>query len=249
MKNIIILSLVLCASAAPLELAAQGPASTRMPIPDPVKPKNVFGKKFYYGLSWNQYWGTIKGDNLPETYFTKPCIGYGLLLQYYPVSFLGVGVGGGFQQRGAGIITPDKSGGSFTHPWESPTGDADSTYRRRLRYNAMEMPVTLLLRTPKDIIRGVRPSLAAGISFVRVRKVHDFFASPEDGFHTDAIVSADYTSRDLATQVSLGADIDAGGSGILQVHLVYTKGTKNVFAAGQGDGTMKTIGFRVSWLF
>ena len=78
--------------------------------PDP------FSKKFRMGISWNQYWGTIKGNDLPETYFAKPCIGYNLTAQYHPLSFIGIGLGWGFQQRGAGIITPDKSGGSFTHP-------------------------------------------------------------------------------------------------------------------------------------
>ena len=210
---------------------------------------NPFGKKLSFGVSWNQYWGTIKGNNLPETYFSKPCIGYNLLLQYFPVSFLGIGIGGGFQQRGAGIITPDKSGGSFTHPWETPVGDPDSTYRRRIRYNAMELPVTILLRMPKDIIRGVRPSAAIGFAFVRSRAVHDFFFSVEDGFHSDKLVTKDYASRDLATQFSIGADIDAGGGSILQAHLVLTKGTKNVFTMNQGDGRMETIGFRVAFLY
>lgn len=244
-----LINLLLLSSAITQQLLAQQLPSTLAARTEEAPSKDAFGKKFYYGLSWNQYWGNIRGNDLPETYFTKPCIGYGLHLQYYPVSFMGISVAGGFQQRGAGIITPDKSGGSFTHPWESPTGDPDSTYRRRLRYNAMELPVTLILRTPKDIIKGVRPSISAGLSIVRARKVHDFFASPEDGFHTDEVVNANYIRKDIATQYSIGADIDAGGGAVMQVHLVYTKGIRNVYAAGQGDGKMQTIGFRVSWLF
>jgi len=210
---------------------------------------NPFGKKVSFGISWNQYWGTITGKNLPEEYFSKPCIGYNLMVQYYPVSFAGIGIGAGFQQRGAGIISPDNSGGSFTHPWEDPVGDPDSTYRRRLRYNALELPITILLRTPGDVIRGVRPSAAFGFTFIKPRSVHDFFFSVEDGFHTDEIVTDQYASRDLATQFSIGADIDAGGGSVLQAHLVLTKGTRNVFAGSQGDGRMETIGFRLAFLY
>lgn len=208
-----------------------------------------FNKKTYLGISWNQYWGTIKGKDLPEDYFAKPCLGYNLQFHYFPVSFIGFGIGGGFQQRGAGIITPDKSGGSFTHPWESPVGDPDSTYRRRLRYNAIEFPVLITIRSPKDIIRGVRPSGSAGISFIKPTKVHDFFFSVEDGFHTDQIVDNLYSKKDLATQLTLGADIDAGGSAILQVHLVWSKGSRNIFAANQGNGRLETIGFRVQFIY
>jgi len=241
-KNILIL-LISCLSIAGY---SQG---TNVSRPNKLESGNPFGKKLSFGVSWNQYWGTIEGSNLPETYFSKPCIGYNLLIQYYPVSFLGIGIGGGFQQRGAGIITPDKSGGSFTHPWETPVGDPDSTYRRRIRYNALELPVTILLRMPKDIIQGVRPSAAVGLAFVRSRAVHDFFFSVEDGFHIDKLVTQDYASRDLATQFSIGADIDAGGGSVLQAHLVLTKGTKNVFALNQGDGRLESIGFRVAFLY
>ncbi|MBL7861089.1 MAG: hypothetical protein JNJ65_07995 [Cyclobacteriaceae bacterium] len=208
-----------------------------------------FDKKFRWGLSWNQYWGNVKGNALPEEYFGKPCLGFNILAQYYPLSFVGMSVGAGIQQRGAGIINPDNSGGSFTHPWEYPQFDADSTYRQRLRFTTYEIPVTLLLRTPKDVIKGMRLSGAAGISYIKTKKVSDFFMSVEDGYHTDIPVTKDYLTNDLAYQLSLGTDIDAGGSGLLQVHLVYTKGTKNMFAVGQGSGHLETYGFRVSWLY
>ena len=240
-KNILILLMTLCFGA----VTAQVNPSPR-PASVPVDP---FSRKFRLGLTGNQLWGTIRGNNLPETYFGKPCLGWGLKAEYYPLSFLGISAGAGFQQRGAGIITPDKSGGSFTHPWEYPQFDPDSTYRRRLRVGTFEIPVALLLRSPKDLIRGVRPSASIGISLVRVRNVHDFFMSVEDGYHTDIIVTPQYTSWDLATTCSAGVDIDAGGAGVLQVHLVYTKGTRNIYATGAGDGQLVTYGFRLAWLY
>jgi hypothetical protein len=212
----------------------------------------AFDKKFRWGISWNQYWGTIKGTDLTEEYFAKPCMGFNLRTEYYPLSFIGIGVGAGIQMRGAGIINEDKTGGGpFTHPWEPnyDPNDADSTYRERLRFNTFEVPVTILLRTPNDILKGVRLTGAAGLVFVSNYYKVDFFHAPEDGFHTRKNVSDEYIETDLAYQLSAGVDIDASESCVLQVHLVYTKGTKNVYANNQGDGRVQTFGFRVAWLF
>lgn len=211
-------------------------------------PKKMFEKKFRWGISWHQSWGTIKGDNLPREYFAKPCVGASLRAEYYPLPFIGVGLGFGVQQRGAGIINTDNYGGSFTHPWE-PNYDPDSTYRQRLRMNTIDIPVTLLLRTPKDIIKGVRLSGAVGLVYIKNEYVKDFFNKPEDGFHIITDVSGDYISRDLGYQMSLGADINAAESCVFQFHLVYSKGTKNVYKTGSGNGQTETYGFRVAWLF
>lgn len=210
--------------------------------------KNTFAKKFRWGISLNQYWGNIKGSNLPKTYFTKPSIGFNARAEFYPLSFVGIGAGFGVQQRGAGILNPDNYGAPFTHPWDTPY-DRDSTYRERLRFNTFEVPVTLLLRTPKDVIKGVRLSAAAGVVFVRVNWVNTIFQSPEDGYHQISVVSDDYIKNDLAYQLSLGADINAGESCVLQVHFVVTKGTKNIYITDPGDGKLQTFGVRVAWLF
>src|SRR5690349_18482785 len=129
--------------------------------------RDVFQKKFTWGLSWNQYWGSIVGTNLPREYFAKPCMGTTLRAQYFPLPFVGASIGFGFQQRGTGIINEDKYGGAFTHPWEQPQYDADSTYRERLRFRAWEVPIALELRTPMDIVKGVRLSGSAGISWYK----------------------------------------------------------------------------------
>ncbi len=213
---------------------------------------NPFDKKLRFGISWNQYWGTIKGDDLPEKYFSKPCMGFNLRAEYYPLSFIGIGVGAGIQMRGAGIYNEDKTGGGpFTHPWEPnyTPDDVDSTYRERLRFNTFEIPVTILLRTPNDIIKGVRLTGAAGVVFISNYYAVDFFHYPEDGFHTTTVVTDDYIKNDMGYQFSAGVDIDASESCVLQVHLVYTKGTNNVYKNDQGDGRMETFGFRVAWLF
>lgn len=211
--------------------------------------RNVFEKRFRWGVSWNQYWGTIKGSNLPAEYFDKPCIGFNIHAAYYPMNFIGAKVGFGLQQRGAGILNPDNFGGAFTHPWELPQYDADSTYRERLRFNTIEIPVTLELRTPMDVIPGVRLSGSAGVAWYTSKDIYDIFLSVEDGYHRITDVSAGYRKSDIALQLSGGADINAGEACILQVHFVYTKAGSNVYQSGPGDGRLTTYGFRVSWLF
>src|SRR5436190_10963067 len=89
--------------------------------------KPVFDKKLRWGISHNIYLSSISGSNLPSDYYYKPSVGFNLRLEYYPTSFLGVGLGFGVQQRGAGIINADNYGGSFSHSWIQPTGDYDST--------------------------------------------------------------------------------------------------------------------------
>jgi len=211
--------------------------------------KSVFEKKVRLGLSWNQYWGTFKGSSLPKEYFAKPCVGASLRAEYYPLSFIGIGVGFGVQQRGAGIINEDKTGGTFSHPWFGLQDNTeDSTYRERIRMNTIEVPLTLLLRTPKDVVNGLRLSAAAGVVWIKNDYVKDFWHKPEDGFHTIIDVADDYIKQDLGYQASLGADIDAGKS-IFQVHFVYTKGMKNIYTNGTGDGRVETYGFRVAWLY
>jgi hypothetical protein len=176
-------------------------------------------------------------------------VGASLRAEYYPLSFIGIGVGFGVQQRGAGIINEDKTGGTFSHPWFGLQDNTeDSTYRERLRMNTIEVPVTLLLRTPKDVVKGLRLSAAAGIVWIKNDYVKDFWHKPEDGFHTIINVENDYIKQDLGYQASLGADIDAGQS-IFQVHFVYTKGTNNIYKTGAGDGRVETYGFRVAWLY
>ena len=244
MKKIITLAIAIVLSGA-----SKVSAQTAEEILKEAEVKDVFQKKLRWGLSWNQYWGSIVGSNLPREYFAKPCMGTTLRLQYHPLSFIGASVGFGFQQRGSGVINEDKVGGAFTHPWEIPQYDADSTYRERLRFRGWEIPIALELRTPMDILHGVRISGSAGISWYTSSEVKTFFLSVEDGYHQITDVSDDYHKSDIALQLSGGFDINAGGAAILQVHFIYTKSSSNVYNTGLSDGRLKTVGFRVSCLF
>ena len=220
--------------------------------------KVALDKKFHWGISYQQYWSTITGEQVKSTYFIKPSIGFNLRAEYYFNSFIGVGVGVGFQQRGAGINNGDVTGGAFSKPWifvDTPegarSGDPDSTHLERLRFSTIEFPVTLLLRTPKDFLQqGMRLSGAVGPTFIHTSRVNQTYQSIVDGFHPYNWVTDNYVRNQLGLQASVGLDIDSGGgTSVFQVHFVYTQTLSNVYAKGQADGRLATFGVRFGWLF
>lgn len=78
------------------------PSLIGQPTPEKTKP-NAFEKKMIMGIAYHQYWSTIHGSSLPENYFSKPSLGISVSVEYYPLSFIGIGACAGYQQRGAGI--------------------------------------------------------------------------------------------------------------------------------------------------
>jgi hypothetical protein len=237
-----------------LTIAQHANAQTRATILAESAVKDPFQKKLRLGGSFNIYWSKIVGNKLPVEYYGKPSLGFDLRAEYYFNGFLGLGLGVGYQQRGSGIINVDNSGGAYSHPWVvnkyGTQGDPDSTYLEKLRFNTIEIPLTLLLRSPKPLFKGFRPSAGAGIIYLYNIESNDVFQSVTDGIHKNLRVSDYYFQHDFGYQVSLGADIDAGGNGtIFQLHFVYTSQFGNVYAANQGDGSQVTYGVRLSFLF
>lgn len=204
-----------------------------------IKP-SAFNKKFYWGLAYTQSWSTIKGSTLPRSYFSKPSVGATISVEYYPLSFLGVSVGAGYQQRGAGVKN------SYT------PGLPDSTYRERLRFNTFELPISLLLRTPRDIIKGLRLGGSIGIVPIINRNSRDSKISVEPNvYDLDNVkdVSNKYFKNDFAIQLAAGPEIDMAASQVIKIHFYYSQGTANVYSAGQGSGHNQNLGIRISWMF
>ncbi len=218
-----------------------------------AEPKSTLDKKFRWGFSLNMYWSTITGNDLPKEYFIKPSLGVTFRAEYYFKPYIGVGAGLGYQQRGAGIINPDNSGGAFSHPWivnkYGTQGNPDSTHLEKLRFNTIEVPLSVLLKTPKDVFEGWRITGSLGAIFIYNVKTNDRFESIVDGFHTDTDLTESFIRNDIGYQISLGPEIDVGEKSTCQVHLVYSQGFKNVYTAGQGDGRQITMGVRIAWLF
>src|SRR5258706_5323156 len=219
------------------------PSLTAQRTPERNTPQG-FEKKILWGVAYQQTWSTIRGNPLPEDYFPKPSLGVSVSAEYYPLPFIGVGAGAGYQQRGAGI----------THHNSLPvTGNAlDSTHRERLRFNTLEFPISLFLRTPGDIVKGLR--LGGSLAVVPMVNLHsrDVFIEVEPSVRdTDVVhnVSSSYFKKDTAYQLSFGPEIDSGGSGIIKVHFLYSRGTTNVYKTERGTGHNQTMGVRLAIMF
>lgn len=216
----------------------------------------AFEDKFRWGVSLNMYWSTIAGEMVEDSYFLKPSLGGTVRAEYYFLDWLGVGIGAGYQQRGAGIYNIDNTGGAFSHPWITndygQVGNLDSTTLERIRFNTLEFPVTILLRSPKGkgMWKGARISGAVGPTLIHNMSTNRTMQSIIDGFHPYNWVTDNYIRNELGLQASVGAEIDSGGGkNILQVHFVYTRGSRNIYANNQGIGYHETYGVRLAWLF
>ncbi len=212
---------------------------------DFVKPNDgikssAFEKKFLWGFTLTQSWSTIKGSSLPKNYFTKASVGLQISAEYYPLNFLGFSLGAGYQQRGAGIKN-------------IPTpGTPDSTYRERLRFNSFEFPIGVILRTPKDLVKGLRLSGSLGIVPIINRNARDTKISLEPNvadLDKTVDVSSNYFKSDLAFQFTFGPEIDMAGSQVIKIQFYYSQGTTNVFTVGQGTGHNQNAGIRFGWMF
>jgi hypothetical protein len=222
---------------------AQTPPANYQSVETPSIRK-PFDKKLNWGITYNQLWSSIEGSQPAATYFTKPSIGFLLSVEYFPKSFLGITAGAGYQQRGAGISNPNKIPVTGLAP--------DSSFRERLRFNTIELPIGIILRTPKDVVKGLRLSVSGSIIPMINVKTMDTFNELEAGIRNVSIykdVSSLYFKNDLAYQITFGPEIDSGGSGLFRVHFLYSKGTTNVYSNGQGNAVNHTLGVRISWLF
>jgi hypothetical protein len=219
------------------------PSVTGQATPEKQEPKG-FEKKFLWGVAYQQSWSTIQGRSLPKDYFSKPSLGFSVSAEYYPVSFIGIGVGAGYQQRGAGVTHHNTLPVAFLRP--------DSTHLERLRFNTLEFPISIFFRTPMDIVKGLR--LGGSIAVVPMVNLHshDVFVDVEPSVRdTDVVndVSSSYFKKDAAYQFSFGPEIDSGSSGTIKLHFLYSLGTTNVYKTEQGIGHNQTMGLRLTVMF
>lgn len=187
---------------------------------------NPVGKPLF-GFSFNNSWTKIVGSNLDYQYVSKPSLGMHLRSEYYFKPWLGLGIAAGIQQRGSIFKTPD---------YDQSLGNPDSTYRHRIRFNCLDVPVYLILKSPKDLFKGVRPSLQLGINWHRNFQSRDVFISVEDGFHNKFDASdMYYVNAKPSFQGALGFDINAGTC-LFQLQFIYNKGTNNVYNSPTFNG-------------
>lgn len=207
--------------------------------------KDSVQRKIFFGVSLQQYWGKFLDSNYPKPVFWKPCLGISARIEYYPVPWIGVGVGVGIQQRGTGLINPDKSGTSFGA--SGNPSETDSTHLERIRSATLEMPMTLLARSPFEIVKNVRLSGSLGIVFLRVVSVQDVWLSPADGNHKKTDISDQFNSNGLGFFASAGPEICADKTRF-QLHFVYSKSVSNIYKTDY-HAKWGTMGIRLAWLF
>ncbi len=209
---------------------------------DSVKSKSVWDKKFYWGATLNNALTTIEGANLPQEYFSRPTIGGSLKTEYYFSKYIGVTIGVGFIAKGAGIITPDLFSG---------LGNPDSTYRARIKFYNLELPIAFIFRGLEPI-KGTRLHAELGIIPSKIIESKYIFLSVEDGFHLIEDHSDRYYKTDLFIHASIGLDINAATSCIFQIDLYGNWGTANVYNTNffpNQSGRNQLYGIRLGWLF
>jgi hypothetical protein len=172
---------------------------------------------FRFGFTFLNVWSNVKG-NTPES-FNKPSLGANLKVEYYPLDFLGLTAGVGYQQRGYGVILPDTG----------LVAPSINTFRNRIRTNSVEFPVGLILRTPMLAGGTTRVTGTIGVSPLYTFQVNDAYLNIESGFHVITDVTESFSSRDAPLYVSIGPEIDTS-AGFLQVQLVASFGTADVYS-------------------
>ena len=212
---------------------------------DTLQQKSIWTKKFLWGFTFNNAVMHITGENTPQKYFLKPGMGFTIRTEYYFHKNIGVSIGFGYQQKGSGVITQDNVS------YKDNPGDGDSTYRARIKFNVFEVPLAVLFRS-NEVISGTRFHASIGINPMKNVYSRYVMYSIEDGFHQIENHSDRYYKRDVPIAASLGIDINAGNSSILQVHLYGNWGQENVYNQRYfpgATGKNNIYGIRLGWLF
>lgn len=206
---------------------------------DTLPKPSILDKKFYWGFAFVNAWTSISNSS---DYFYKPSLGGGLRMDYYFTKSLGLSAGFNFQQRGTGILTPDT---------EKSLGNADSTYRLRVRFNCLDFPLAVVYRSPKGIFggKGVRLFLSAGTTPQFNFQSNRVFISAEDGFHDVQDQSKDYYVFDTTLDASAGFLISAGNSSTFLVDFLAQFGGLNAYRNSDLSGKNRLFGIRMAWLF
>lgn len=210
--------------------------------PDTSTYHSRWEKKWYWGASLNNAIVSFTGSNLPAEYFWRPALGVTLKGEYFFHPNVGITAGCTFQAKGAGIITPDR---------DKSLGNPDSTYRARIKFYDLELPIALVVRGLEPI-HGTRLRAEIGIVPARMLYARYTFLSVEDGFHLIENHSDRYYKTDLFLQGALGLDINAADACIFQVHLYGNWGTRNIYEAASfpgANGRNGLYGIRLGWVF
>ena len=228
-----------------LLLASSLPLYGQDGLPKANHPKQAsMTKSWIWGAHFQAAWNGVTGPQLPGNFFYKPGVAGALLVEYYPLSWLGLGTGLGYTARGPGKINQDL---------DQSLGNPDSTYREHYYFRTMDVPLYLVLRSPAFNQNRCRFSTRIGGGFSRNFKSTYMFHSVEDGFHDYKDMGSDFYKTDLFTHVSAGLDLNSGSQTMFQVHLYWQRGQKNIYQTGgvyqDFTGYNQSYGLQISFFY
>lgn len=234
--------LVLLSSFA-LTAGAQNEFAHLDTLGNKFKYPDKFEEKLLWGFSYHSGWSTLTGVDSLQT-FTKPGVGAGVMIQYFPMKWLGFSVGIGHQMRGTGIITRDDY---------QALGERDSTYRCRFRTNNINIPIQLMIRSPFTILRTGKISLAIGITPTKIYMAKRIFLSVEDGFHDVTSIKGNFLDGfDTPIRLGAGWEFNAGNTALFRTHFIAEFGMKNLYTSpllNTTTGKNKLFGIEINFLF
>lgn len=210
----------------------------------PEEHPEMFERKFRFGATFQLTWTNVLGSQQPFDYFAKPSQGGGIEFNYFFSKNWGIGAGLSYQQRGAGIYTPDLV---------KEIGDPDSTHRHRLRMNCIDLPVWLLVRLNKGVSKGTRWSGSIGGVLSYIPRTGSIFHSIEDGFHKMENWSKDFSKWDVGVTLSWGLDFNAAEAALFRFHVYSSFGFvnpyRNTTLFGNARGFNLMAGIKLSAMF
>lgn len=231
MKKILLaLSLLLIAVSAPAQNNKHRQDSSR------VKPKH-----FYWGFSYSNVWTDLRNLGQP-TYF-KPSLGAHMLFEYMITDYIGFSAGVGYQQRGAGLKLQNHISGPEIN---------DSTYRMRLRQHSLDLPLALVLKTPKKWLPGFQVSLLLGIEPHWLFRGSTYMYYAIEDFNLTTLYTSRFRRFEAPFYAGIGVDINVGPDATFRLHAVTNQGFVGLYQRpGQTAHTGRTemYGLRLAVMF
>ncbi len=204
---------------------------------------NKLDKKFLWGVDYTLGWSTLAQLDSFQA-FVKPSVGAGVRFNYFPMNWLGFSAGMGHMMRGAGIYTEDL---------HQALGERDSTHRCRWRTNNINIPLSLVLRSPfKFANNSARLSLFAGVTPTKVYMAHRVFLSVEDGFHEKYSIGNYYRGWDLTLHGGFGVDMNAGNTCLFRLQFYAEMGFKPMYynsSLNTTSGKNRHLGLEIHFMF
>ena len=204
---------------------------------------NKLDKKFLWGVNYTLGWSNLVGLDSFQS-FIKPSVGAGLKVDFFPVSWFGVSAGLGHLMRGAGIITDDFYQG---------LGERDSTFRCRWRTNNINIPISIILRSPFKIAKNsARLALFVGVTPSKAYMAHRVFLSVEDGFHDKTSIGNYSRGWDLNLHGGIGVDMNAGNTTLFRLQFYGEMGMKNMYynpSLNTTSGKNQHVGLEIFFMF